>query len=301
MLDRERLMNRTFPHVTQSYTARDVMLYALGVGAGLVPTDERDLPFVFEDGLRVLPSMAVVLAYPGFWLKEPDTGLDWVHVLHVGQELRVHRPLPVAARVEATIRVTQVIDKGVGKGALIVSERTVRDLDHDVDLATLIVTNYARRDGGFSGAVQPSLAPDPIPERSADAVCDLPTSPQAALVYRLSGDYNPLHAAPKVAREAGFERPILHGLCTFGVACRALLRVACDDDPARLRRMRVRFSSPVYPGETIRTEVWRTGATLAFRCRVVERDVVVINNGHAELSDAAAPKQWPSLPRCRAW
>lgn len=283
-IDYQKLMNRRFERVVHEYSEKDTMLYALGVGLGIEPLNENCLRFVYEDGLKALPSMAVILAYPGFWAKEPDTGIDWVRVLHAGQEVILHRPLPVAGRVEATTRVTEIIDKGEGKGALITSERVVRDVDSGEDLCTLITTTMARGDGGFSDHKSPSPKPDPIPERAPDQVCDLPTLEQAALIYRLSGDFNPLHASPSVAREAGFEKPILHGLCTFGVACHALLKTLCDYDPARFHRVRLRFSSPVYPGETIRTEIWGDGGTVAFRCRVVERDLVVIDNGYAQVS-----------------
>lgn len=280
----EKLLNRRFERIDQHYTEKDTMLYALGVGMGIDPLDRDALCFVYEDGLRALPSMAVVMAYPGFWAKEPDTGIDWVKVLHVGQEVVMHRPLPVAGHVYATTRIVDVIDKGEGKGALIISERTVKDAATDEALCTLSMTTLARGDGGFGGPSHQTPKPDPIPERQPDQVCDLPTLPQQALIYRLCGDFNPLHADPEVARNAGFEAPILHGLCTFGVACHALLKTLCYYDPARFHRMRVRFSAPVYPGETIRTEIWREGNAVAFRCRSVERDLVVINNGYVEVS-----------------
>jgi acyl dehydratase len=146
------------------------------------------------------------------------------------------------------------------------------------------MTTIARGDGGFGGPAKQTPKPNPIPDREPDTVCDLPTLPQQALIYRLSGDYNPLHADPGVAKNAGFEAPILHGLCTFGVACHALFKTLCNYDPARFHRMSVRFSAPVYPGETIRTEIWREGDSVAFRCRSVERDLVVINNGYAEVN-----------------
>ena len=126
--------------------------------------------------------------------------------------------------------------------------------------------------------------PHPLPARVADEVIDRPTLPSAALIYRLSGDPNPLHASPDVAASAGFQAPILHGLCTLGVAGHAILRAACGNDSSRFRSLRLRFSSPVYPGETIRTELWRDGPVVSFRARVLERDVVVLNNGRAEVS-----------------
>jgi len=283
-IDYQKLLNRKFEAVTHDYTEKDSMLYALGVGLGNDPLNEDCLQFVYEDGLKALPSMGVVLAGPGFWAREPDTGIDWVKVLHAGQELILHKPLPSSSVVEATTKITEIVDKGEGKGALIVSERVVRDKATGEDLCTLVSTTMARGDGGFGGPSTSSSKPDQIPEREPDLVCDLPTLDQAALIYRLSGDFNPLHASPNVARKGGFEKPILHGLCTFGVATHALIKTLCDYDPARFHRMRLRFSAPVFPGETIRTEIWRDGNKVAFRCRSVERDLVVINNGYAEIS-----------------
>jgi acyl dehydratase len=143
------------------------------------------------------------------------------------------------------------------------------------------MTTFARADGGFGGPSGPVKPVHALPERAPDMAADIATRPEAALIYRLSGDPNPLHASPAVAREAGFERPILHGLCSYGVAGRAILETCCEGDPSRLRRLDLRFSSPVYPGETIRTEIWRDGGEVSFRARVVERDVVVLNNGLA--------------------
>jgi acyl dehydratase len=277
-----KLLGRDFGTLEHTYTERDTILYALGVGLGQDPVDENCLGFVFEDGLRVLPSQSVVLAYPGFWAKEPDTGIDWVRLLNAGQELIVHKALPSAATVAATTRVTKIIDKGPRVGALVVSERTVTDKFSGDEYCTVISTWLCRGDGGCGGPDKPSSAPDPIPDRSPDKVCDLPTSPQQALIYRLSGDYNPLHASPSAARAAGFKAPILHGLCTFGVATHAIVKTCCDYDPARLLRIRLRFSAPVYPGDTIRTEIWlQDDDQIAFLCRSVEQDTVVINNGYA--------------------
>ena len=136
---------------------------------------------------------------------------------------------------------------------------------------------------GFGGPSGPVKRPHPEPEGSPDLTVDLSTRPEQALVYRLNSDLNPLHIDPAVARDAGFPRPILHGLCTFGTVCHALLRGLCDYDTGRFGRMDLRFSSPVFPGETIRTEIWRDGSQVSFRARVVERDIVVLNNGLAEV------------------
>jgi acyl dehydratase len=228
--------------------------------------------------------MAVVLATPGFWVKDPETGIDWVRILHGEQGLEIHNPLPVAATVAATTKITEIIDKGADRGALILQERTVTDQATGKPLATLTSTTFGRGDGGFGGPTEGGRPVHQLPEREPDESCDLPTLPQAALIYRLSGDYNPLHADPKVARAANFEAPILHGLCTLGVASHAILKTQCGYDPARFRSLALRFSAPVYPGETIRTEMWRDGDVVSFRARVVERDVVVLNNGRAEVA-----------------
>jgi acyl dehydratase len=230
-----------------------------------------------------LPTMAVVLAYPGFWLKRPDTGVDWVKVVHGEQGLTIHNPLPVDGRLVGRSRVTEIVDKGAGKGALLYSERRITAAD-GTPLATLSSTTFCRGDGGFGGPTGPSPDPHQLPERAPDASDDQPTLPQSALIYRLSGDLNPLHASPKVAKAAGFPRPILHGLSTFGHVGHSLLKLACGYDPARLKSMQVRFSAPVYPGETIRTEIWREGPLVSFRARVPGRDAVVINNGRAEVA-----------------
>ena len=283
-IDYDKLKNWDFGEIEQTYTTKDSILYALGLGLGADPMDERQLRFVYEDGMAALPTMSVVLGYPGFWLKDPETGVDWVKVLHGEQGIIVHKPLPAEGTVVGRTRVTEIIDKGAGRGALILSERDVVDKATGDLLATLTSTTFARGDGGFGGPEGPSPKPHTLPERDADEVCDLPTLPQAALIYRLSGDFNPLHADPKVAIAAGFERPILHGLCTLGVAGHALLKTACGYDPTRFKSMALRFSSPVYPGETIRTEVWRDDGVISFRSSVVERDVVVLNNGRAEVA-----------------
>lgn len=283
-IDYQKLLDFEIPDVEQRYSERDSMLYALGIGAGYDPVDETELRFVYEEGLKALPSMAVVLGYPGFWIKDPATGVDWVRVVHGEQGLRLHRPVPVAATVIGRTRVKEIIDKGEGRGALILQERVVSDAATGEAIATLTSTTFARGDGGFGGPSGPAPAPHRLPERAPDGHVDLPTLPQSALIYRLNGDMNPLHADPAVARKAGFEKPILHGLCTFGVACRALVRAVCEGAPERLLGQNARFSAPVYPGETIRTEYWRDDGKVSFRARALERDTVVLNNGLAEIA-----------------
>jgi len=285
-IDYQTLKNWPFAPIEHAYAAKFSILYALGLGFGADPTDRRQLDFVYEEGLKALPTMAVVLAHPGFWLKDPQTGVDWKKVLHGEQGLIVHEPLAPSGNVVGTARIDEIVDKGTGKGALIYSTREIRDKASTKLIAEVKSCSFLRGDGGFGGPSGPTPRPQPIPEREPDYSLQIRTLPQAALMYRLSGDFNPLHADPAIARAAGFERPILHGLCTYGVAGHALLKLVCDYDPARLKRMDVRFSAPVYPGETIRTEVWReANDRFAFRSLVAERNVVVLNNGYAELRD----------------
>jgi acyl dehydratase len=228
--------------------------------------------------------MAVVLGYPGFWLKDPKVGADWKKVLHGEQGLVIHKPIPASGTVVGTSRVTGLIDKGADKGALLLSERVVSDRATGDKLATLTSTTFMRGDGGFDRSYGETEPPHRLPERLPDASIDLATLPQAALIYRLSGDYNPLHADPKVASAAGFKAPILHGLCSFGVAGRALIKACCGGDATRLKSMHLRFSAPLYPGETIRTEIWQDADGISFRARCVERDLVILNNGRATLA-----------------
>ena len=277
------LMAWPFPDVEHTYTEKDTILYALGVGLGADALDLGQLRYVYEEGLAALPSMAVVLGYPGMWLRDPGTGIDWVKVLHGEQGFEIHQPLPAAGTVVGRTRVTGIVDKGAGKGALIYTERTIHDRANGDQLASLTSTTFCRGDGGFGGPDGPTIPPHPMPEGKPDEICDLPSIEQAALIYRLSGDRNPIHADPQIAKAAGFDRPILHGLCTLGVASHAILKVCCGYEPSRLKSLRLRFSAPVYPGETIRTELWRDGNAVSFRSRVVERDAVVLNNGYAEL------------------
>lgn len=278
-IDPQRLLDWPVPDVEQTLTAKDVILYALSVGVGHDPLDADALRFLDERQLIALPSMAVVLGYPGFWLGDPGTGVDALRLVHGEQGLVVHRPLPVSGTVLGRTRITGLVDRGPGKGALLYSERSVIDPATGTPFATLSSTTFLRGDGGFGGAAGPVKAPYPEPDAAPALSIDLGTRPEQALLYRLNGDLNPLHIDPAVASRGGFDRPILHGLCTFGVVCHALVRSVCGNDPQRFGSMDLRFSAPVYPGETIRTEVWPQEGGAAFRARVLERDRVVISNG----------------------
>ena len=295
-IDYQHLKSRAFAPVHQHYTERDTMLYALSLGLGNDPLNAAALPFVYEGlegGLRALPTQAVVLGYPGFWAREPDTGIDWVKLMHGEQRVRWHQPLPASGAVVGKNRVTHLIDKGEGKGAILVIERQLESATGEL-LATLQQVTFLRGDGGYSQLQggQPSDAPlptlQPTPQdRTPDFSDTQAIHPEAALLYRLMGDTNPLHADPAVATKAGFARPILHGLASYGLVAHALLRQCAGGDPARLKALDIRFASPVYPGETLVTEIWRVPGQpgqLQLRARVAERDKVVMSHGFAELS-----------------
>ena len=283
-LNYEVLKSMPVQEAEQTYTDKDTMLYALGIGLGYDPMNEDELAFVYEKNLKAFPTFPVVLGYPRKWLRDGPTGIDWVKVVHGEHSLELHRPFPATGTVIGRSRVVDLVDKGEGKGALIYTERTLTDKASGALLASIRQTTFARGNGGFGGPMRETPAAHPIPARAPDHVCDLPTRPEMALIYRLNGDRNPLHAEPDFARAAGFPRPILHGLATFGIAAHAILKTLCGYDPARFRSIAGRFSAPVFPGETIRTEMWRDGTTVSFRARLVERDAVVFNNGRAEIS-----------------
>jgi len=279
----DQLLALDIPAVEHAYGPKDCILYALGLGLGQDPTDEDELAFVYEKNLKALPTFALVQGYTPYWLRNPQSGVTWNKVVHGEQAFTLHKPVMTEGHVIGKTRIVEVIDKGEGKGALVYSERKVTDKASGELLATLTQTTFCRADGGFGGPKKDAPPPHALPERAPDIVCDLPTRPEMALIYRLSGDINPLHADHEFAKAAGFPRPILHGLATFGVAGHALLKSLCGYDPARLTGMAGRFSAPVYPGETIRTEIWRDGEVASFRARVVERGVVAINNGRADI------------------
>jgi acyl dehydratase len=283
-IDYDKLLALKIPEVAQPYTEKDAILYALGVGLGRDPVDEDELPFVYEQNLKVLPTFAAVLGWPGFWVRDLDTGIDWVKVVAGEQGLILHRPLDRRGTAIGRTRVTEIIDKGAGKGALVYSERELIDGATGEKIASVTHTTVCRGDGGFGGPARAAPAVHPIPARAPDLVCDRGTRPEAALIYRLSGDPNPLHVDPAVARAAGFPRPILHGLASFGIACHGILKCLCAHDPSLLKSISGRYSAPVFPGETIRTEMWRDGPIVSFRARVVERDVIALNNGCCELT-----------------
>ncbi|XDA97914.1 MaoC/PaaZ C-terminal domain-containing protein [Sulfitobacter sp. LCG007] len=285
-IDYEHLMNFDIPEVRQSYGAPEVARFGLSVGLGQDPMDLRQLAYVgaLEDDARVMPAIVNVLGHPGFWLGNPDTGVDALRLVHGEQGMTIHHRLPARGTVVAKTRVTGLVDKGEGRGALLYSEKDIRDAGTGLLLATCRNTTFMRGDGGFGGPDGPVKAAHQLPDSEPDHVIDTPTRPEQALYYRWNADPNPLHLDPRVAAQAGYERPILHGLCSFGCAAHALLAALCDYEAERFGAMDGRFTAFVYPGETLRTEIWNDGS---FRTRVLERDKIAIGNGLFRLREPA--------------
>ena len=281
-LDYQRLLTHEFPVVEQSYTERDCMLYALSVGFGRDPLAEADLPYVYERELRVAPSLAVALGFRS--LREANLGIDYTRVVHSEQQLQLHAPLPPAATVLCHTRVAEVVDKGPGRGAILYLERTLTDKASGTRLATSTMAAFCRGDGGFGGPVTQAPPTHSVPERAPDEVVSIALPANIALLYRLSGDYNPLHVDPATARRAGFERPILHGLQVFGeVAREALLRHA-GGDPARFTAMGCRFTGTLFPGDTVDMAFWREQDTLSFRVSPQGRPGAALDNGYVRIA-----------------
>nr|WP_319249047.1 MaoC/PaaZ C-terminal domain-containing protein [uncultured Celeribacter sp.] len=277
-IDYDHLMNFDIPEVCQHYGDAEVARFGLTIGLGQDPMDMRQLRYVaaLADDRRAFPAIANVLGHPGFWLADPRTGVDALKVVHGEQGMTIHQTIPPEGYISAKTRVTGLVDKGEGRGALLYFEKKIVDLDSGVHLATCRGTIFLRGDGGFGGPSGPVKTPHQVPERAPDFTMDLQSRPEQALGYRWNGDSNPLHLDPRVAERAGYERPILHGLSSLGMAAHALLAVLCDYDDSKFGSIDARFTAFVYPGETLRTEIWSDGS---FQTRAVERDKVVIGNG----------------------
>jgi len=266
------------------YTAKDSILYALALGYGEQADDPHQLQFVYEKGLHAVPSACVVLAHPGFWVSKPELGIDWIKILHGEQSFEIFQPLPAEGLVRGEYEVTAIEDKGPEKGAVMYVTKRLFDQGTNALLASVGSVYMLRGDGGQGGFGIPPAPPEPIPEAPPNAVYELRTLPQSALIYRLSGDLNPIHADPAAAAKAGFPRPILHGLCSMGLATRALIATLAEHDPARLKAVSLRFSKPFFPGETLRLEIFGTGSSVRFRALAVERNTVVLDRGSASIA-----------------
>lgn len=282
-LDYDKLMSKVETDLPFSYTDADAMLYALSVGMGTDPLDERELDYVYEQGalLKTVPTLATVLVPEMFPV---GLGWDYSQILHSEQRLRLFRPLPPAADLLINKRVVDAFDRGTRGGALVLLEAEGRLASDDTVIFNMGCTIVARGDGGFGGPRGKGIPPHRPPHREPDLSCDITTREDQALLYRLTGDRNPLHADPKQARVVGFERPILHGLCTFGIACKAVLQTICEYDYTLIEEFDARFSAPVLPGDTITTDMWQDGNVVSFTCRVKGRDVLVLRNGKCTLA-----------------
>ena len=262
-----------------AWTHDDAMLYAVAVGAGQ-EDPARELAFTTEntEGVAplVLPTFANILTRGA----RVDVGdYDRTRMVHAEQAFRLHAPLPPAGKVTVTPRVVEISDKG--SAALVTTETTAVDAETGAPLATTVQKLYMRGEGGFGGP-RGTSTPWEVPDRAPDDILEATTSRTQALLYRLTGDRNPLHADPAFAARGGFPAPILHGMCTYGFTGRLLLHTLCDGDPARFRAMEGRFTKPVYPGDPLTVLVWRDGATARFR--TLRGTDVVIDRGLVEIA-----------------
>jgi len=277
-----------------SYNRRDLVMYALGVGAS-------ELKFLYENdaSFSAIPTFPVVLGFKGESSDIVPFGkgvgadvpgipkFNLNMILHGEQSVEIFRPLPISGSFENRATVLGVFDKG--SGAVIETETSLVDPKSDTVFAKMVSSTFVRGLGGFGGEKQPKTSAYSPPKRAADAVEEFKTDKQQAMLYRLSGDYNPLHADPKIATKVGFPEPILHGLCSFGVAARAILKQFAGNDTKKFKGIKVRFAAPVYPGETLVTEMWRSdtknGITeIIFQVTAKERNVIVINQAVASIA-----------------
>jgi acyl dehydratase len=280
----DAVTSRSFADVEVAYEAKDTILYALGVGFGAQPLDQGHLRFLYEDGLVAAPTFANVLGHPGFWAREADYDIDWKKLLHAEQRLTMHAQLPPNGRIIGQTDIMGVRDRGAAAGAMLFQRKRVRDTVSGVPIASVITTLMLRGDGGCGdyGDAPAELAK--LPEGDPDYSVAITTEEIMPLIYRLSGDLNPLHIDPAIAKAAGFPRPILHGLASMGLAGYVILREFCELDPSALKSLALRFSRPVFPGDTINFDFWKTDpVTLRFRASVQSRDVIVLDRGLAEL------------------
>ncbi len=284
-IDYDALKRWQFPVQRMPYSAKDSILYALSVGYGADSLDAADLRFVYEQDQKVVPSLMTVLGAPGAWAADPRTGITRRMILHGEHRMTVHGGLRPAGRLRSDTRIARLIDKGPNRGALVVTERRITDEADGAMLATIEHTSFCRADGGLGRSDEPSPPLPATPSTPEDFVFTQPTPLSAALLYRLNGDLNPIHADPAAAKAVGFDRPILHGLCTFGIATRAELKTCCGDDPARLKSLGLRVSAPFYPGETLRVSLWRRGSTVHFNAYAAERHIAVLTHGVATVED----------------
>jgi acyl dehydratase len=280
-IDPQRARGAQLPGVSATYTRDQVILYHLGIGAGVPPTDPGELEYTYEKNLKVLPSFAVIptmSSLPGL-AHVPGLQFNWAMLLHGEQEVILHRPVPPEATLETSARVAEIYDKG--KGALVILEAESSD-EAGETLFTNRFSFFIRGEGGFGGDSGPKAGNQP-PERAPDALVESPTLPQQALLYRLSGDKNRLHADPDFAKLAGFDQPIIHGLCSYGIACKAIVDRALEGEVTRVARYQARFAGVAFPGETYRTAYWREGESILLEVKSAQRDAPIISNAVIDL------------------
>jgi acyl dehydratase len=276
MIDPAAIFAHDFGSPVQAYEQRDAILYALGLGLGANPLDPGELRFLDERSLSVLPTFAVTLCTPGMWIRDPALGVDFNKLVHSAQWAEFPHPLPPAASVRGAAQVISLADRGAGRGAVLELERTIADAKDGRLYCRLRQTLLLRGDGGFGGDPAPREERFQ-PQRPADASARLKISPRAALIYRLSGDWNPLHLDPALAQAAGFARPILHGLASYGMAAIAA-SCALGRDPAHVEALGCRFSGAVLPGDELSFNVWSQSPDSAcFEAFVADRKV--LDNG----------------------
>jgi acyl dehydratase len=275
-IDVARALHHVLPSVEASFTPDDVILYHLGVGAGNPATDKNELEYTYEGNLKVLPSFGVIPVFKAISAVSSVPGLTFnpMMVLHGEQDLRVHKKIPSKARLESVARVANIWDKG--KAAVVELEVESRD-EKGEPLFTNTFTLFLRGEGGFGGERGPEKTLD-APTREPDMVVESVTLPQQALLYRLSGDKNPLHADPGFARLGGFDKPILHGLCSFGIACKAVVDALLEGKVERVARYQARFAGVMFPGETLVTSMWRDGEHISLTASSKERNTPVLSH-----------------------
>ena len=276
-IDREKALGYEFPGGEGHYTRDDVILYHLGVGAGYPPTDPNELEYTYEKDLKVLPTFAVVAPSGGGGSPRSVPGVEFnpALLLHGEQDVEIHRPLPPEGALRGRSRVKDIYDKG--KAALLIMENNVSD-EKDEPLYTTRSSLFLRGEGGFGGPSGPKTSNE-APDREPDGVIETPTLPQQALLYRLNGDKNPLHCDPDFAKRGGFDRPIIHGLCSYGITCKAIVDGALGGDVTKVKRYEARFRGVTYPGETYLTSYWREGDKILLEARAKERDgAIIISN-----------------------
>jgi acyl dehydratase len=275
-IEPQKALAAKFAPNTSSYEVDDVILYHLGIGAGVPATDANELEYTYEKNLKVLPSFVVtpVFASMGASLFNVE-GLKFnpAMLLHGEQDVEIHRPLPTQAKLENQVRIAGIYDKG--KAALVVLE--VKTSEGGAPLFTNRFSLFLRGEGGFGGDAGPK-AGNEAPTRAADLTVESKTLPQQALLYRLSGDKNPLHADPAFAKMGGFDTPILHGLCSFGIVCKAAVDQALKGDVSKVARYQARFAGVFFPGETMVTSIWREGNQLLLASKSKERGTPVLSN-----------------------